>query len=183
MIFFLLCNGKNDRNFLKQIWMICCQSVGQSVYILYSCKGFLNGFSTWLLGNFVAFFFFFSFLWNSWSVHGNNLVSWNKPEYYDITAAMHKGLRVKDVEECDEIRKCNCTVEIYRDYCVPWVTHCRVPCQCLSSVLFSEVILSLCSLCFHSFLPLLSFSMYLTDQTLGLSQFELCNVFFCLCRH
>lgn len=57
--FFLLCNGKNDRNFLKQIWMICCQSVGQSVYILYSCKGFLNGFSTWLLGNFVAFFFFF----------------------------------------------------------------------------------------------------------------------------
>lgn len=129
------------------------------------------------------FFFFFSFLWNSWSVHGNNLVSWNKPEYYDITAAMHKGLRVKDVEECDEIRKCNCTVEIYRDYCVPWVTHCRVPCQCLSSVLFSEVILSLCSLCFHSFLPLLSFSMYLTDQTLGLSQFELCNVFFCLCRH
>lgn len=82
-------------------------------------------FSTWLLGNFVAFFFSFFFLSplelnvNSWSVHGNDLVSWNKSEYYDVTAAMCKGLRVKDVEESDEIRECNCTVEIYRDYCVP----------------------------------------------------------------
>lgn len=51
-------------------------------------------------------------------VHGNYLVLLNISKYHAITDVVHKGLRVKDLES-DEMRERNCTVEIYRDYCVP----------------------------------------------------------------
>lgn len=48
-------------------------------------------------------------------VNGNDLVLLNISKYHAITDVVHKGLRVKDIESDD----CNCTVEIYRDCCVP----------------------------------------------------------------
>jgi len=101
-------------------------------------------------------------------------------EYHDMSSAIREGLWVKDVES-DEM----CVT-------VQWkFTGITDP---LSHSLQGTMPVSvLCALLRgHSF-PLqpfllslilaLSVILYLTDQTLGLSIFELCNVFFCLCRH
>lgn len=110
-----------------------------------------------------------------------DLNSWNILKYHDITdvGLVHKGLRVKYIES-DEMRACNYSGNL-QGLLRP-LSHSLQGTMPVS-VLRGHSFPPQPSRRFHSVLPLLSFSMYLTDQTLGLSHFELCNAFLYLCRH